>query len=58
MVKYKRKLYSNGTIIRSIDVQRDLREQVHYSLKIATQVNRVVKKMYNIFAYIGQGIEH
>ena len=34
----------NGRTIRSIDTQRDLGVQVHRSLKVAAQVEKMVKK--------------
>ena len=48
----------NGRTIRSIDTQRDLGVQVHRSLKVAAQVEKVVKKPYGMLAFIGQGIEY
>jgi len=39
-----------GRTFQSIDRQRDLGVQVHRSLKVATQVEKVVKKAY------GQGL--
>ena len=44
----------NGRTIRSIDTQRDLGVQVHRSLKVAAQVERVVKKAYGMLAFIGR----
>jgi len=43
--------------LKSIDRQRDLGVQVHRSLKVATQVEKVVKKEYGMLAFIGRGIE-
>ena len=48
----------NGRTVRSIDTQRDLRVQVHRSLKVAAQVEKVVKKAYGMLAFIGRGIEY
>ncbi|PLS49478.1 hypothetical protein CYV29_15670, partial [Carnobacterium maltaromaticum] len=48
----------NGKVLGKIDVQRDLGVQVHCSLKVATQVNRVVKKAYGMLSFIGRGIEY
>jgi len=36
----------NGRTLKSIDRQRDLDVLVHRSLKVATQVEKVVKKAY------------
>jgi len=47
----------NGRTLKSIDRQRDLGVQVHRSLKVATQVEKVVKKTYGMLAFISQGIE-
>jgi len=47
----------NGRTLKSIDRQRDLAVQVHRSLKVATQVEKVVKKAYGMLAFIGWGIE-
>eukprot|EP00061_Rhincodon_typus_P002350 g17290.t1 len=38
-------------------MQRDLGVQVHRSLKVATQVKKVVNKAYGMLAFIGRGIE-
>ena len=48
----------NGRTLRSIDRQRDLGVHVHRSLKVATQVDKVVKKAYGMLAFIGRGIEY
>ena len=32
--------------------------QIHSSLKVATQVDKVVKKAYGMLAFIGQGVEY
>eukprot|EP00061_Rhincodon_typus_P011839 g37154.t1 len=48
----------NGRTLRSIDMQRDLGVQVDRSLKVAVQVDKVVKKAYSILAFIGRGIEY
>lgn len=34
----------NGKTMGSIDVQRDLRVQVHLSLQVSTQIHRAAKK--------------
>ena len=51
-----RKYTVNGRTLRSIDRQRDLGVHVHRSLKVAMQVEKVVKA-YGMFAFIGRGIE-
>lgn len=38
--------------------QADLGMQVHSSLKMVSQIDRVVKKAFDILAFIGQGIEY
>ena len=52
-----RKYTVNGRTLKSIDRQRDLGVQVHRSLKVATQVEKIVKKAYGMLAFIGQGTE-
>lgn len=47
-----------GKTHNSIDVCIGLGVQVHNSLKVATQVDRVVNKTYGLPAFIGQGIEY
>ena len=47
----------NGRTFKSIDRQRDLGVQVHRSLQVAMQVEKVVKKAYGMLAFIGRGIE-
>jgi len=52
-----RKYTVNGRTLKSIDRQKDLGVQVHRSLKMAAQVNKVVKKAYGMLAFISRGIE-
>jgi len=52
-----RKYTVNGRTLQSIDRQRDLGVQVHRSLKVAMQVEKVVKKAYSMLAFIGRGTE-
>jgi len=40
----ERKYTVNGRALRNISIQRDLGVQIHSSLKVATQVDKVVKK--------------
>lgn len=47
----------NGRNVRSIDDQRDLVVQVHISLKWMTQVEKIVKEVCGMIAFIGQGLE-
>eukprot|EP00061_Rhincodon_typus_P006289 g26780.t1 len=42
----------NGRTLNSTDVQSDLGVRVHCSLKVATQVDKVVKKAYGMLAFI------
>ena len=55
--KLDRKYTVNSRTLKSIDRQRDLGVQVHRSLKVAMQVEKVVKKAYGVLAFIGRGIE-
>ena len=48
---------ANGRTLGSVDEQRDLGVYVHRSLKVGTQVDKVVKKAYGVLAFIGRGIE-
>eukprot|EP00061_Rhincodon_typus_P003342 g19860.t1 len=48
----------NDRSIRSIDMQRNLCVQVYRSLKVAAQVDKVVKKAYGILAFIRRGNEY
>eukprot|EP00061_Rhincodon_typus_P011492 g36540.t1 len=48
----------NGKILSSFDEQRNLGVQVHRSLKVESQINRVVKTTFGIPAFIGQRIEN
>ena len=52
-----RKYTVNGRTLKNIDSQRDLGVQVHSSLKVAMQVEKVVKKAYGMLAFIGRGSE-
>ena len=38
--------------------QRDLRVQVHSSLKVESPIDRAVKKAFGMLAFINQGIEY
>ncbi|GCC36001.1 hypothetical protein chiPu_0014492 [Chiloscyllium punctatum] len=51
------KYWANGRILESADEQRDLGVHVHRSLKVASQVDRAVKKAYSVLAFINRGIE-
>eukprot|EP00061_Rhincodon_typus_P014876 g42231.t1 len=48
----------NGRALVSIAKQSDLGVQAHSSLKVESQVGRVVKKTFGMLAFIGQNIEH
>eukprot|EP00061_Rhincodon_typus_P013072 g39217.t1 len=48
----------NGRTYRIINIQRDLGIQVHSSLKVATQMDKVVKKAYGMLAFIGRDVEY
>jgi len=48
---------ANGRTLNSVDEQRDLGVYVHRSLKVGSQVDKVVKKAYGVLAFIGRGIE-
>ena len=52
-----RKYTVNSRTLKSIARQRDLGVQVHRSLKVAMQVEKVVKKAYCMLAFIARGIE-
>ena len=52
-----RKYIVNGRTLKSINRQRDLDVQVHRSLKVATQVEKAVKKAYGMLVFISRGIE-
>eukprot|EP00061_Rhincodon_typus_P008102 g30429.t1 len=54
----KEKYTVNDRTLNTIEAQKDLGVQVHSSLKVATQVEKVVKKAYDMLAFIGQGIEY
>ncbi|MDZ1603208.1 reverse transcriptase family protein, partial [Klebsiella pneumoniae] len=51
------KYWVNGRVLGSVEEQRDLGVYVHRSLKVATQVDRAVKKAYGVLAFINRGIE-
>eukprot|EP00061_Rhincodon_typus_P016325 g44485.t1 len=48
----------NSSTLKSIDVQRDFGAQAHSSLKVAMQVDRVVKEAYSMLTFIGRGTEY
>lgn len=54
-IKCKRKVYK---FVNRIDVQRNLGDKIHSSLKVAAHVDRVVIKAYGMFAFVGPGIEY
>ena len=47
-------LFVNGRALGRVIEQRDLGVQVHSSLKVESQVVRVVKKAFGMFGFIGQ----
>lgn len=51
------KYTTNGMTLNNIDVQRDLGVQVQSILKMAAQVDKVLKKAYGTVAFIARGIE-
>ncbi|XP_059843914.1 P-selectin glycoprotein ligand 1 isoform X2 [Hypanus sabinus] len=48
----------NGRTLRSAVEQRDLGIQIQNSLKVVSQVDRVVKRAFGILAFINQNIEY
>ena len=48
----------NGRALGSVEEQRDLGEQGHSLLKVASQVDRLVKKAFSTLAFISQDIEY
>ena len=48
----------NGRALGRVIEQRDLGVQVHSSLKVESQVDRVVKKVFGMLGFIGQNIEY
>ncbi|XP_072335049.1 multiple inositol polyphosphate phosphatase 1b isoform X1 [Scyliorhinus torazame] len=47
----------NGRVLGNVAEQRDLGVYVHTSLKVATQMDRAVKKAYGVLAFINRGVE-
>ena len=55
----QRRTYSvNGRTLGRVIEQRDLGVQVHSSLKVELQVDRMVKKAFGMLDFIGQNIEY
>ena len=48
----------NGRALGRVTEQRDLVVQVHSSLKVESQIDRVVKKTFGMLGFIGQNIEY
>lgn len=48
----------NGKTLRNTEVQKNLGKQIHCSLKVATPVEREVKKVCGALAFIGWGTEY
>ena len=48
----------NGRALGRFIEQRDLAVQVHSSLKVESQVDRMVKKAFSLLGFIGQNIEY
>ena len=46
----------NGRALRRVTKQRDLGVQVHSSLKVESQVDRVVKKAFGMLGFSGQNV--
>lgn len=56
--KFKRKVYSNCWTLYSINIQSHCVVQVQSSFKVATEVDKVVKKADGILAFIGWDMEY
>uniref|UniRef100_A0A4W3GR14 Reverse transcriptase domain-containing protein n=1 Tax=Callorhinchus milii TaxID=7868 RepID=A0A4W3GR14_CALMI len=57
--KNDRRQYRLGSsILRGVNVQRDLGVQVSKSLKVAGQVDNAVKKAFGVLSFISRGIEY
>ena len=48
----------NGRVLGRATKERDRGVQVHSSLKVESQVDRVVKKAFGMLDFIGQNIEY
>ena len=48
----------NGRVLGRVTEQRNLGVQVHSSLKVESQVDRVVKNAFGMLGFIGQNIEY
>ena len=48
----------NGKVLGSVAEQRDLGVQGHSSLKVESQVDRIVKEAFGMLSFIGQSIEY
>ena len=48
----------NGRVLWRVTEQKDLGVQVHSSLKVESQVDRVVKKAFSMLGFISQNIEY
>lgn len=46
-----------GRVLKTVEEQRDLGVHIHRSLKVATQVDRAVKKAFSVLAFINRGLE-
>ena len=56
---HKGRTYSvNGRALGRVIEQRDLGVHVHSSLKVESQVDRVVKKAFSMLGFIGHNIEY
>lgn len=45
-------------IVQINDVQREMWVQVHNSLKVVTQLDRMVKKAYDVLAFVSQAFDN
>ena len=48
----------NGRALGRVTEQRDLEVQVHSSVKVESQVDRMVKKAFGMLGFMGQNIEY
>ena len=48
----------NGKALGSVEEQRNVGVEVYSLLKVASQIDRVVKKAFSTLAFISQGTEY
>ena len=57
-MEFNAEYWVNGSILCSVEEQKDPGVHIHKSLKVATQVVRVIKKAYTVLGFVVAAIQN